>query len=418
MTAAGSPLVLGPDRDGTVVVIRDDRIVDVPRGADARAQSVTAPDLRDAVTVSCSNAVLAPGHVNAHTHIYSGLAGLGMPPPSRRPESFVEILERVWWRLDRALDERALRAAARLYVAEALLAGTTTLVDHHESPDFIEGSLDVLATACEELGIRALLCFGATERNAGRAEAERGLAEGRRFLRAKRPSLVGGALGLHASFTVSDETLRDAAALARELGTVTHVHMAEDAADVDDARRRGYAGPLQRLLRLQTLPKGSILAHGVHLTVDEVARAEDHGLWLVQNPRSNRNNRVGYAKALRASSHVALGTDGFPARMREEEATLVAEAAAHGDDVDAARRRLAAGRALIRERFGLSFALDAGAAADVVAFEGEVARHVVVGGRLVVRDGRLLTAEVDAIRAEAEAEAPRLWARMAALPGG
>ena len=410
MTSSEPPLVLGPDRDGTVVVMRGDRITDVRHGSLPADPAVAA--------IACPNAVLTPGQVNAHTHIYSGLAVFDMPPPRRRPESFVEILERVWWRLDRALDERALRASARHYVAEALLAGTTGLVDHHESPDFIDGSLDVLADACEELGLRALLCFGATERNGGPAEARRGLEEGERFLRSKRSALMRGAVGLHASFTVSDETVRAAAALTHELGAVTHVHVAEDAADVEDARRRGYAGPLQRLLRLEALPAGSILAHGVHLTVDEVKMAEDHGLWLVQNPRSNRGNGVGYARSLRASRRVALGTDGYAARMSEEMAALEDEAAAHGDDLAAARRRLGAGRELLAERFGVSFAREVGAAADVVAFEGDTARHVVVGGRLVVRDGRLVAADVEAIRAEAKAEAPRLWARMTALPGG
>ena len=129
------------------------------------------------------------GNVNAHTHIYSGLAPLGIPQPEPEPESFVQILERLWWLLDRALDEESLRASARLYVADALLAGTTVLIDHHESPDFIEGSLDVLADACDELGIRALLCYGATERNGGVDEAMRGLGECRRFIESNdRPS--------------------------------------------------------------------------------------------------------------------------------------------------------------------------------------------------------------------------------------
>ena len=159
-----------------------------------------------------------PGWVNAHTHLYSGLVSLGMPAPRDAPRSFLEILERVWWRLDRALDEASLRAAARLYVAEALLQGTTAVVDHHESPDFIEGSLDVLADACQGLGMRALLCYGVTERNGGRDEARRGLAECRRFLVENRRPFVRGLVGVHAGFTVSDETLREAAELAREFG--------------------------------------------------------------------------------------------------------------------------------------------------------------------------------------------------------
>jgi len=165
------------------------------------------------------------GYVNAHTHLYSALSSLGMPPPRERPVNFTQILERIWWRLDRAIDESSLRASARLYVAEALLAGTTTLVDHHESPNFVAGSLDVLADACDELGIRAVLCYGSTERNGGRDEARHGLAECARFVRANRRPLVRGLVGLHASFTVSDETAREAGELARELFT-------EDAAPV------------------------------------------------------------------------------------------------------------------------------------------------------------------------------------------
>lgn len=348
-----------------------------------------------------------PGRVNAHTHIYSGLAPLGMPPPRDPPRSFVEILERVWWRLDRALDERSLRAAARLYVAESLLAGTMTLIDHHESPSAIEGSLDVLADACEELGMRAVLAYGATERNGGRAEARRGLAECRRFILANRRPLVRGAVGLHASFTVADETIREAGELCRELGAVLHVHVAEDAADVADARARGYAGPLERLIELDALPPGSILAHGVHLTADQVRVAAERGAWLVQNPRSNEANGVGYPAALAASPRVALGTDGFPARMHEEAAALRRLAAAHGDDAACVERRVAAGMELAVERFG--------AMADAVALTGDVAHEVCVAGRHIVRDGVLLTGDLAAIRADAAREAACLWARMVRL---
>ena len=107
------------------------------------------------------------GRVNAHTHLYSGLAPYGLPPPAVAPTTFVEILERVWWRLDRALDAPTLAAAAELYVAEAVVAGTAGLIDHHESPEFIDGSLDVLADACARFGMPAVLCYGATERNRG-----------------------------------------------------------------------------------------------------------------------------------------------------------------------------------------------------------------------------------------------------------
>ena len=386
---------------------------------------MSAPDRTDA----------GPGLVNAHTHIYSALAALGLPEPAVPPRNFVEILERVWWRLDRALDEPSLRASARLYVAEALLHGTTTLVDHHESPGFIAGSLDVLADACQELGMRALLCYGATERNAGRDEARAGLAECRRFVRQNERPLVRGLVGLHASFTVSDETVADAAALCRKLGTVLHVHVAEDRADVDDARRRGYPGPFERLLRFGALPRGSVLAHGVHLTAEEVRETEERGLWLVQNPRSNQGNGVGWAGTLAASRRVALGTDGYPSDLRAEGAALEELARTHGDatrdDSGAATSltaRLGRGRDLVLELWALSDStagagggVGSGPADDRVEWQAgstpgrNPASRVVVGGRVAVDEGRLSHADLGEIRARAGEEVVRLRRRMEAL---
>lgn len=357
------------------------------------------------------------GYVNAHTHLYSALAPFGMPAPRPAPENFVQILERVWWRLDRALDHAALRAGARLYAAEALLAGTTALVDHHESPGCIEGSLDVLAEACDEIGIRAVLTYGATERNGGRDEARRGLAECERFARDNRRPNVRALVGLHASFTVSDATVREAGELARRFGCGVHVHVAEDAADVDDARTRGHAGPLERLLALDALPPGSILAHGVHLAPAQVRSAASRHLWFVHNPRSNANNRVGWARSLAASSRVALGTDGFPSDLREEYDALRTLARANGDPAgeDRLRERLHAGRELVKWLFpGASHG-------DTVEWgEPENGVHaaawrVTVGGRTVVERGRLVNADLEELRAHAREAASRLWPRLEAL---
>jgi cytosine/adenosine deaminase-related metal-dependent hydrolase len=326
--------------------------------------------------------------INAHTHIYSGLAPLGMPPPSEPPQDFRQILEQIWWRLDRALDGPSLRAAARYYVAHARLEGTAALVDHHESPSLIGGSLDVIAEACEEFGVPAVLCYGATERNGGRIEARRGLDECRRFIRSNRRSHVVGLVGLHASFTVSDETIQAAGDLCRELDTVLHVHVAEDLADVEDARARGYAGPLQRLIALDALPVGSILAHGVHLTTDEVKMASDRGCWFVQNPRSNRQNQVGYPRGLRVAGRVALGTDGFESNMPDEAEALVDASAEAGEAPGLVIGRLAAGWRLVEERLCLP----------------RQAIEAAVGSMPA-------TADIDAVDAEARGQASRLWAR-------
>jgi cytosine/adenosine deaminase-related metal-dependent hydrolase len=326
--------------------------------------------------------------VNAHTHLYSALVAFGMPAPAEPPRTFVEILQRIWWRLDRALDPPSIAASARHYVAHARADGTAALVDHHESPGFIEGSLDLLADACAEFGMPALLCYGATERNGGREEARRGLAECRRFITANRRRHVAGLVGLHASFTVSDDTIREAGEMCRELGTVLHVHLAEDGADVEDATRRGYDGPLERLIALDALPAGSILAHGVHLTRDQVRLASSLGCWFVQNPRSNRQNRVGYPASLDAATRVALGTDGFASNMRAEARALDESSAEAGEPFGVAAGRLAAGWRMMEERLGT------GRAALEAAASGEVP-----------------AAALDEVDARAREQAARLWAR-------
>lgn len=398
-------ILIGPDRNGLWVLIDGDRI--------AACGSGTAPPVGpNARTIACGQATIEPGSANAHTHIYSGLAPFGMPAPSEPPETFIQILERVWWRLDRALDTQSLAASARVYVAEALLQGTTALIDHHESPGLIDGSLDVLAGGCADFGMRAVLCYGATERNGGFAEGRAGLAECRRFFESDHNPLLRGMVALHASFTVSDELLREAAALCRDLDAAMHVHLAEAASDVADALHRGYRGPTERLFALDALPPGSICAHGVHLEAAQVRRLDDAGCWLVQNPRSNEGNAVGYPMHHAASSRVALGTDGFPADMEAEAAALRRLGEQHGDDETALAERPTNSRVLLGECFGDSFEIAEGAAADLVVRDETNARHVFVAGKQVVADGQLVGHDIEAIRIEAQAEAERLWERM------
>jgi cytosine/adenosine deaminase-related metal-dependent hydrolase len=248
-----------------------------------------------------------PGLVCGHHHLYSALAR-GMPAPPKTPTSFREILEQVWWRLDCALDLEMLRWSAMLGAVEALAAGCTAIVDHHESPNAIEGSLSVIAEACAEVGVRVSCAYGVTDRH-GPDGARRGLAENERFLRSGGRGMVG----VHAAFTCSDDTLAAAAALAADLDVGVHIHVAEGVDDRDAGRR----------LASLAVPEW-LLVHCVHL--DEPLPGT-----IAHNPRSNMNNAVGYARPTRfvappfasagdpsTGNPVVLGTDGIGADMLDE----------------------------------------------------------------------------------------------------
>ena len=237
-----------------------------------------------------------PGLVCGHHHLYSALAR-GMPAPPRTPTTFSDILELVWWRLDRALDLEMIRWSAMLGAVEALECGTTSIVDHHSSPEAIDGSLDVIHDACREVGVRITTCYEVTDRN-GADGTKAGLAENERYVRA-HPDQTNY-VGAHACLTLSDATLEAVAGLAADLGVGVHIHVAEGLVDRDAGRRlEPYAD--ERWL----------LAHAVHL---------DRPLpgTVLHNPRSNLNTAVGYARPDRFGNVVRLGTDGIGADMLEE----------------------------------------------------------------------------------------------------
>jgi cytosine/adenosine deaminase-related metal-dependent hydrolase len=236
---------------------------------------------------------VTPGLVCAHHHIYSTLAR-GMPPPPKIPMTFGEILEQIWWRLDTALDLDMIEWSARLAALEALEAGTTTIIDHHESPGAIEGSLSVLVDAAAEVGVRVLPAYGVTDRH-GADGARRGIEENRRFFAAGGRGWVG----LHAAFTCSDDTIEAAAALADEMSVGVHVHVHEGIEDGDAADRLGRHSR-----------DNWLLAHCVHLPTGHTMRGT-----VIHNPASNLNNAVGYADPRRFANGVALGTDGIGADM-------------------------------------------------------------------------------------------------------
>ncbi|MFA7330381.1 MAG: amidohydrolase family protein [Candidatus Delongbacteria bacterium] len=264
----------------------------------------------EAVRLDARAGWIAPGLVNAHHHIYSALAtGLD---PGLPIDGFGQRLDRLWWRLDRALDEASIRQSARLTALRCALAGCTTLVDHHASPACVDGSLDWLAEELEVAGLSALLCYEATDRN-GHAGALAGLRESRRFRDSvRRHERFRGLIGLHAAFTLGDDTLAAAAQLAED-GDV-HVHVAEDRLDGEICRGRDGLSPLERLDSAGLLGAAAWIAHGTHLDEAGLDLLARRGALLVHNPESNANNQVGrldLRAVRRAGVDVALGTDGM-----------------------------------------------------------------------------------------------------------
>src|SRR5690348_4549553 len=187
------------------------------------------------------NKLTLPGFVCAHTHLYSALAR-GMPAPAEPPRNFVEILERIWWRLDRALDAEAVEISAQVGAIEAAKAGCTTVVDHHASPGrnggAVDGSPDLVAGASAAVGLRGVGCYEVTDRT-GADEAAAGVRENDRFLtriRREPPRLVRALVGAHAAFTLSDGTAEALADVVRRHRAAVHIHVAEDGVD---ARKDG-----------------------------------------------------------------------------------------------------------------------------------------------------------------------------------
>lgn len=263
--------------------------------------------------------VIAPGFVCGHTHLYSVLSR-GMPATDPVPPSnFLEILQKVWWKLDRALDQASIRASARIGVLEALKCGTTGLLDHHASPLHVDGSLDIIAQACEDLGIRALLCYETSDRD-GVAIRDAGVAENTRFARRNGNSpLVRGMIGAHASFTCSDDTLDRLAQACSDTDTGLHIHVAEGTTDRAMTRSEHGSELLGRLRSRGLNGAASIFGHCIDLTDDEINQLIDSGTRVAHNPSSNLNNRVGFrAPWLAAPNTTLLGTDGIGADMYAE----------------------------------------------------------------------------------------------------
>ena len=393
--------------------------------------------------IDATRKVVMPGLINAHTHCYSAFArGMTRAKPSA---SFDEVLKNLWWRLDSALTTEDCHTSALLAMIESIRHGTTTIIDHHASPNAAAGSLNAIARAAKKTGVRACLCYELSDRDGPRI-ARAGLLENtdfiRRCVRENDPGLQA-LLGLHASFTISDRTLAAAALAGSELGSGFHIHVAEAQSDQDDCRRRHGLRVVERLGKFGILGRQSLAAHCVHVSRREMDLLAETRTAVVHNPQSNLNNAVGIADVGEMAKRgvlVGLGTDAMTANMLEE--LRVALWAGHLRSGNPSTGFSDLGSALFSNNpriasriFGRPLGtLQEGAMADIAIFDydpptplgsGNALGHLVfglsqapvdttiIGGRVLMEGGRLsLDIDEERLNARARERAGNLWKRL------
>lgn len=386
--------------------------------------------------------VVMPGFVNAHMHFYSTLVrGLGKASPSK---DFQEVLNHLWWRLDRQLSLDDVEMSAQIMLLEAIRKGTTTLVDHHASPGAVSGSLDRIAKAVKTSGLRACLCYEVSDRD-GQGVIDDGLEENvafaRRCTREQDPQLRA-LFGLHAAFTLSDRTLERASAMGQELGTGFHVHVAEAASDVALNRERHGLSPVARLEAHRILGPKSLAAHAVHADEADTEILARTGTFVAHNPQSNLNNAVGIANVVelvRRGVRVGLGTDAMTVNMLEEVRVGLWAQHLRQDNpscgfMELANALFARNPELASQIWGFPVGtLEEGAAADVILVDyhpptplddSTALGHLVFGlsqatvdtticGGRILMEGKRLQIDVDeaGLATQSRALAKRLWDR-------
>jgi putative selenium metabolism protein SsnA len=421
--------------DCGTVEVRDDGSIGEVCGtrALACADSVERIDAR--------GRLLMPALINCHTHLYSTLAR-GISLPGAPPKNFPEILKKLWWRLDRALNQQDIYYSALIGVMDSARCGVGTLVDHHSSPSAVSGSLDVIERAFREVGLRGVLCYETTDRN-GPRNAQEGIDENVRFIERARQSdgLVNASFGLHASFTLSDRTLRRSVEANESLQAGFHVHVSEDRSDNEDARKKHGKSPVRRLHELGVLDDRALAAHCIHVSGADITALARHQINVVHNPQSNCNNAVGAARVLemvKAGVLVGLGSDGYSPRMWDEFKTAFHVQKLRAGDprvayAEAYALALLNNRTIARKVWNLDIGrIEEGARADLVLYDyfpptpltsDNIFGHalfgiahapvdsLVVNGRFVIRDRQFVHVDERAVAEKATACARELWRR-------
>jgi len=391
-------------------------------------------------TIDVDGKLIIPGLINAHMHAYSTFAR-GMAVPGPAPVNFLDVLESLWWKLDRALTPEDCYYSALVPAIEAVKRGTTTWIDHHASPSSVPNSLSEVQGGLEKVGLRGVLCYEISDRD-GKDVRDQGLEENIRALREFDSSRYSSLVGLHASFTIGKETLEQVSEIVNQHDTGVHVHVAEGRNDEPDSENQYNQRIVERFYDAGLLGPNSLLAHCIHINDDEIKLLAETDTNVVHNPTSNMNNAVGAAPILDLLENdicVGLGTDGMSAdpwtdlrsvsHLQNHEHENPSTSFAEGvqmltkNNPQIASRLLGTPIGQIRE----------GSAGDVVVLDYRPATpmnpdnlaghmlfgwhedqvtHTVVGGDVVYDDGEVPHIDEEKLARESRAQAKELWKRV------
>ncbi len=423
--------------DGQAVLIRDGKIVEVAPQGELTARYPQEEKL------DAGGQYVMPGNICAHTHFY-GAYSRGMAIPGSPAKDFPEILEKLWWPLDKSLDDQAVKYSALVCMIDAIKHGTTTLIDHHASPYAIDGSLDLVADAAKETGLRCSLCYEVTDRD-GEERSKAGIRENVRFIRRveqEKNPLLAATFGIHASLTVSDATL-ERCRTEIPSGYGFHIHVAEHSVDEYDSLAKSGKRVVDRLHHFGILGDRSIIVHAVHVDAKEIAYLAETKTWVSHQPRSNMNNAVGLPAVesmMRAGIKVCLGNDGFSNAMWEEWKTAYLAHKLWNLDprrmggYDLVEMAVYNNQQLAQTQFGgvPVGVIAPGAWADLIFVDykpftpftgGNAPWHILFGfnesmitttmvaGKVLMRDRKILVLDEAAVMEEALRIAPQVWER-------
>jgi putative selenium metabolism protein SsnA len=419
------------------VAIRDNLIVEIGSTGEIKCK------YPGSVFMDVGSRVIMPGLINTHTHLYSTFAR-GMALKDLPPDSFQQILERLWWRLDKALTLEDIYYSALVPLMDCVKSGTTTVFDHHASPGAVHNSLFTVVKAALTVGVRSCLCYEVSDRD-GKEVAEQGIRENMEFINYCNQTgddIAKGMFGLHASLTLSDETLSRCCEENTGTGAGFHIHAAEGQVDLEECLRRHGRRVIERLSDFGILGSKTITAHCVHVNSREMDLLKDSRTKVVHNPESNMGNAVGCAPVidmLKRGVPVGLGTDGYTCDMFESLKVATILHKHHLSDPKAgwaeAPQMLFRNNSLIcEEYFSRPLGrLVPGAYADVIVVDydpptplhaGNLDGHILFGisgpmvdttiinGSVVMRERQLVGIDEVEILAKSRERAAKVWERL------